>query len=719
MLAEGAPLCCLNFRKTGLSFCPGALTLLSVLLIPGLLPAQFAAQAVVVGPAEQSAETAPQKIPGFSISVNEKKLNLLEDYERYVRHQMWEKALSTIKELSASQSSSALLPTRDGFLIGADQRVFRALTSLPAEGREAYRLFFDGRARKEFNELSDKGKLFSPDTEKKAEQIYYQYFLTSIGDDVADLLGNQAFERGDFIPAARYWRSILDYHPDTSLSELDLNVKYALALIRGRQTEQAAATIEVISQQFPGKKVTLGGQQIEPVAYLKTLLLNNSASRSPAEKTQNPDQFAQTLALPAPQTEPRWQLHFLDQTVEEALQNSQNNYYGRGKSYATYVPPVAIDQQHAYVNYYGVCFGLDLQTGKLLWRNAKFKDLAKYFNNYSFHQSSQLNQYHIAVSGDYVLATLIPQKEMNRYQACYRLIAYQKNTGKQLWQTKVNNESFICKPLVDGEQIYVISHMQNNKQLKLDCLSLKNGKREWSIQLGSVVAGNSSNGTVNMPSPVLRKDGDQLLVLTNNGALFDISLASKSINWVFRYPYPVNQTNSNSYYASVNEEVELHSAGQMLRDQNLLYFKEEGAREVYALDLAAQKVIWKRPIKVSAQLVGIDDQNVYLLSKELEALDRKTSRLNWAVSLPVAAGGLSAVIDPEQAWVFTSRGIFEISKTNGDILDIYRGHDLSSQGGAINLKQGLLLCVSNQAMTAYPAPSAQSRQDKEKPSAGP
>lgn len=157
----------------------------------------------------------------------------------------------------------------------------------------------------------------------------------------------------------------------------------------------------------------------------------------------------------------------------------------------------------------------------------------------------------------------------------------------------------------------------------------------------------------------------------------------------------------------------------MYCDNNLLYFKEEGASEVYALDLAAKKVVWKRPIKAAAQLVGIDDQNVYLLSRELEALSRETSRLNWAVSLPIAAGGLSAVIDPQHAWIFTSRGVFEISKSNGDILDIYRGHDLSSLGGTIRLKQGLMLCISNQAVTAYPSTPAGKQKSKETPTSEP
>jgi|GEM_PF-1282256 len=658
--------------------------------------------AVPAGGAADNGGASPHKMPGFSIAIDEKKLNQLDDYERYVRHQMWEKALTTLKEMSETKSTSPLLPTGDGFLVDAERRIFMALLSMPAEGREAFRLFFDGKARKQFEETSSQAELLNAKVISEAKKIYAEYFLTSVGDDVADLLGNDAFERGEFAEAARYWRSILDHHSDTNLSEIDLNVKYALALIRSKQTEQAAATIQVVAQQFPGEKVTLGGNKVDPVAYLQALIPKDSGkpSASVDQRNQIPSLLSQPLKLPLESKKPRWQLTYLDKTVEQAIANSKSNYYGRGKSYETFVPPMAVGKKRAYFNYYGICFGVELQTGKLVWRTGKFKDLGTHFANYSFHQSSNTSQYQITVHDDIVLATLVPQKEMNQYRARYRLIAYQAETGKELWKCNLTNESFISKPVVEGEHIYVISHIQNSKLLTLNCLALKTGRKQWSIRLGSVVAGNSPNGMVNMPIPILQKDGDNLLILTNNGALFEIGIPGKTINWVFRYPYTATQTNRNYNYA-VSEETELHSEGQLFRDQNLVYFKESGADEVYALDLAAKKVVWKRPIKQSAQLVGIDEKNVYLLSKELEALDRKTHELNWAVSLPVAAGGLSALIDPEAAWVFTSRGIYELSKTNGDIVNIFRGSDLTSLGGAIDLDNGLVICVSNQAVTAY------------------
>ena len=146
-------------------FCPIALVEAQVFVVNA---------AAVVQEAVAADGTSPHKMPGFSISVDEKKLNLLEDYERYIRHRMWEKALTSLKELSETKSTSRLLPTSDGFLIDAEDRVFQALTALPPEGREAFRLFFDGKARKQFEDLNASGRLVTPQAAAEARKIYSQ-----------------------------------------------------------------------------------------------------------------------------------------------------------------------------------------------------------------------------------------------------------------------------------------------------------------------------------------------------------------------------------------------------------------------------------------------------------------------------------------------------------------------------------------------------------------
>jgi hypothetical protein len=51
---------------------------------------------------------------------------------------------------------------------------------------------------------------------------------------------------------------------------------------------------------------------------------------------------------------------------------------------------------------------------------------------------------------------------------------------------------------------------------------------------------------------------------------------------------------------------------------------------------------------------------------------------------------------------FSSRGIYEIDKNNGQVVRVFRGTDLESMGGTLVITPKSLLAVSNLAITAYP-----------------
>jgi hypothetical protein len=52
--------------------------------------------------------------------------------------------------------------------------------------------------------------------------------------------------------------------------------------------------------------------------------------------------------------------------------------------------------------------------------------------------------------------------------------------------------------------------------------------------------------------------------------------------------------------------------------------------------------------------------------------------------------------------VFTSLGLFELSKETGDVRRIFRGSDLGAAGGFVLNAGKRLVSVSNLAVTAYP-----------------
>jgi hypothetical protein len=60
----------------------------------------------------------------------------------------------------------------------------------------------------------------------------------------------------------------------------------------------------------------------------------------------------------------------------------------------------------------------------------------------------------------------------------------------------------------------------------------------------------------------------------------------------------------------------------------------------------------------------------------------------------------------DRIYQFTPRGIYEIAKTDGAVLQLFRGIDMDSLGGGLYVAPHALVAVSNLAITAYPIESA-------------
>jgi hypothetical protein len=100
----------------------------------------------------------------FSIrKADEKFVNALEDFERYRDKQAWEKAFAAIEQAAGTNdaTASAMVPRKDGpngnasgFMFPARRRVQELLCSLPPDGRDAYRLFNDAKAKQLYEQAT-------------------------------------------------------------------------------------------------------------------------------------------------------------------------------------------------------------------------------------------------------------------------------------------------------------------------------------------------------------------------------------------------------------------------------------------------------------------------------------------------------------------------------------------------------------------------------------
>jgi len=649
---------------------------------------------------------AEQK-PGFQIPLKEEVVTSFGDFERYLGRKDWARAFRVLEDVPPDERSG-MLEAAGGYYIPARDRFWQSIVTMPAEGRAAFRVFYDPKAEqllKEAKALQHQDQLAAID---KLRTIYQDYFLTSSGDKAADLLGDIHFERGEFIEARDYWKAIADHYPESDVTEGQLLFKQGLATLLAGRKKDAEKIASQLERRFASESVLLGGESVVPGEYLRNAI-DRWGTDGPRDEARVAE-FAsrEGVSNPPEETTPVWQMQFLSPKGRVLMRQAvAENSWNTG-GIESYVPPFVIDQERLYVNWFGICFATDLTTGKLLWRSDKFSVVHDKFSNLH-SQNVTLSQFSLTLDDGILLAVRISKEQLENWQAPFWLTAYDPTTGKQLWThgSQGNGDtSIIGRPVISDDAIYVLTHGQQEQEVTLLALDPTSGRSLWKKKIGSVQMLVDSNYNERYPVPEMLLRGDSLFILTNNGALAEFDLVQREILSLLRYE-GAKTANSNSerqYWgnAVADETVTLHTPGSLLQRDGLIYCKESGSRVLFALDPTHHKVVWNRPLDKSAAIVGIEDETVYVMSRELMAINRDTRALKWSVALPITGGGFGVVPAEKGILVCTTRGIFEVSRENGDILHIFRGADLDSIGGSLTRVGDRLINISNQSITAYP-----------------
>jgi outer membrane protein assembly factor BamB len=643
---------------------------------------------------------------GFSIPFDDRLADSLTKFDELVKTHTWDKAFRILADIPEDKWSS-MLPNSSGFVRPASLHVRDSILELPADGREAYRIFFDAKARLLFDSARTAQK---EEDIKIARSVYDRYFITSVGDDAADRLADDCFERGQFAEAAHYWKSILDFHADTNLPEAKLQVKRATALFRAGLHEEFAAVRQQLERDHPGARMTIGGREVSAADYLKALASEPKEAAAAAEPKSAEPSF--TGLAPRADAEPAWRFKFLEESDWSAIQSSMRNYYG-ASNLSAIVPSTVTDGQRVYCNWLGACFALDVATGKTVWKSADPKSIVarlKANDGRFMYYSTNTAQLSIAIGRGVVLSVATSPNQNN----WFRLVARQAATGKELWSSEraasgLGRWSFVGTPLIDGDTLLTVTYQAGtSNEMALRQIDLQTGKEIWSLPLGTPqMIADENWGQQFLPIPTMVRSGDHLYLLTDDGALLAIDTGRRRIEWAFKYDAPTNAGTGRRFIRNVGgTERHSHACGPIVIRDGIIYFKESSSPTLYAIDPSGPKLKWKWQDSDAANLVGIDEQNVYLFSDELSAISRMKPALQWSHLLPVEVQGVGPKVGAKAVLVFTSRGLFEISKETGDDRrEVFRGADVGAAGGTILSAGNRLICVSNVAVTAYPEPS--------------
>lgn len=667
---------------------------------------------------ELLAEPANPTGTGFQLPKEEDSFNTsLEDFNRYRDKKQWDAAFRVLATLSETPRKG-FAPTEDGFLVPSAERVRDTLLTLPADGREAYRLFNDAQAKKLFEESTQERSSRSPgsgtwDDIAPLKKIVADLFLTTYGDRAADRLGDALFEAGQFGAAAEQWRVVLSRYPDSQIPPLRLQVKRAIALARAGRSDALAEVVKTVEGRFTGETIEIGGKSQDAVAFVRSL----SATASTTKPSDSVSAAVVTSLEPASETE-LWQTVFLDDAAAQLSRNRLNSM-GWGSMVdpiGAALPPAVADDKRIYVNWIGITFAIDLTTGKLAWWSTPFGEVAKRAQQITEQGNLDGDRFSIALIGKwlYSVGTL---PAMNNSLQPNHVVCYDPATGKEKWSSANtwSEYSVLGQPVLVGDALVMPVAKQGQANLELIAADPDGGKKRWTLSLGTGQLQQSFRGNGQVPPVSLHFVGGTLYALTNSGALLAINADTRQVEWALRTETTVQSQGEERFFMSRYRSPSLDPPGKLLVDDatGVMYVKESKSSKLYAIDAAARKLLWRRPLATDETVAALHAGRLITAGADVGAIDPASRRLNWSTRLPVERNIGQPLFGDKQMLMCVSRGLYLISTETGDVLKIIRGADAGAIGGTAFVAGDKLIVVSNRAITAYPLAKPDIAKDKQ------
>ena len=528
----------------------------------------------------------------------------------------WIQAIQAIESLN--ETDSKLVLDEQGILRPLSAMKSALIASMPEEGRRAFCKLNDPAANTKLTEAL--GVIELDERANAFKSIVDSYALCDAAATAAEHLGDIRFEQGRFNEAAAYYRFAAK-HPATTPDDAGMMARRLTALSRAEQWVAFDALAEYARFRHPDKTVKIAGKDTAIASLITTL----AATRG--EKPVQPVDGSPTR-LAMPKTD---ELEFDRQMIAKdhhaLLQQHAINNNMAGVLDHVIAPVVATDGDRLFTLALGSVARLDPETGTDLWRkgdpNATVQKISRRMYNLAsgFHQS-------LVVHEDTLLATLLPNK--NSQLQTY-LTAMDAESGEVKWSVydmlRNNNEGVVGEPLVVNDLVYFVSY-RSTQELTLWAVRLSDGS-----EMGKLVLGKASKGpNVNAPaelSPRLTMGQGHLLVQTNNGALIAVDPNNLSIAWAFTQKIRQSGINMMRRHGHYVADAMARHTGDVVAKDGLVVAKDTRTNRVVAFREYDAAMVWTADSDADSTIVHQNSRHIYVLGKELVALNRQTGERVW------------------------------------------------------------------------------------------
>lgn len=586
-----------------------------------------------------------------------------EDFRKFVAERAWSRAFRSIQDQMQREPEGLMPAEADRASLPWREQIWTDLAALPPEGRRAFRLFHDARVERA---LRGSEGLDLPSRRRVLEDVFWTGFLASKGGEAAYALALLELGEGRPARAARYLRAVADHLPEADLDRAALWTALAVACHRSGDGERFREAAGYASGRFGDRSVAIEIPGEGLIAGAVDDVLEALDPRKPAGGVgpSPPDLELQEGELRRIWTRSLLQDHPDGATPPKHAPGSIFRKLMRGGKEdgekddgAVDAARVALacDGRRLAVNRDGTLRVFDPATGGLVWKTGRRVPAA---------QEQGAVPFAVFAGDDLYCSTRTPASGARAVLECHDASA----AGDQPRWSTANIEEFkrfhlLSEPLAAGGQVLIAAVEEQVRQLFLLAIDRESGALLKEVPLGAPASARSSlwswrprrDAGLAEYRPRLAVRDDQVLVMTDGGAVCAVSPAQSRLLWALPYEFLASRIPGG------------WSPSSMAFSGDLLLFRSQGSRRLIALDAEARKTAWQRSVPADSSLAGIDDRHYYMLGAELIAIARDGRRLVWSRVVPASRGVPSMLVTESRIALLSGAELLLLEKSRGDV----------------------------------------------------
>jgi len=577
--------------------------------------------------------------------------------------------------------------------INARRESQRRIAALPTEARALYRARVDAQAERWYRqglEGRDRGLL---------RRVVDQAFCSSWGDDALDLLGDLAFQEGQFAEALSAYTQLLPEralggagltHPDPSVDLTRIAAKKLLCRAAIGEHPPSTDELAAFAQVHPADSTSFAGRR-GPIASDLTEAVQKDHLGPPAQTDGRWPTFAGSATRDRIAPGPidvgslQWRVNLDPVTVSKRQRGFAMQGIGVPTNGTTPAPdrllayhPIIVGDQVLVANDRQItAYDLNVRPGdpatavtmqpEVAWKTIELPAGA------ASRPSNGLPRYTLTAVGQRVYARMGPPPS-NGYSTnrngfgpmtaapSYVVAVDRSSDGKRLWMREAadivlpkrpgngSRAVFEGAPVADGRSVYVgLTDRVEMTACYVVCLDADTGATKWVRYVCEANANSDPySSSFEIAHRLLTLDGPTLYYQTNLGALASLDAETGAIRWLATYPWPGRGGAGGGFNGGFAMGNGGGSSPLQQRDLNpaiihdgLVIIAPDETPHLFAFDAGTGRQVWQtdaipEDVKLT-HLLGVAQGNVIATGDRVLWFDVKTGKL--AHSWPEKATG--------------------------------------------------------------------------------